>query len=132
MLTNSPAFSSFAVDDLHTARTFYADTLGLDVSVVDEEYGLLSLNISNGTAILVYAKADHAPATFTVLNFPADDVEGTVDELTARGIHFERYDGFDQDAKGIARGGPPLIAWFKDPAGNVLSVISQQQVPAGL
>jgi predicted enzyme related to lactoylglutathione lyase len=126
MLTDSPAFSGFAVDDLHTARTFYADTLGLDVSVVDEDNGLLSLRITNGTAILVYAKADHTPATFTVLNFPVDDVEATVDQLTARGIRFERYDGMDQDAKGVHRGGGPLIAWFTDPAGNVLSVIAAQ------
>lgn len=126
MLTDSPAFSGFAVDDLHTARTFYADTLGLDVSVVDEDNGLLSLRITNGTTILVYAKADHTPATFTVLNFPVDDVEATVDQLTARGIRFERYDGMDQDAKGVHRGGGPLIAWFTDPAGNVLSVIAAQ------
>ena len=126
MLTDSPAFSGFAVDDLHTARTFYADTLGLDVSVVDEDNGLLSLRITNGTVILVYAKADHTPATFTVLNFPVDDVEATVDQLTARGIRFERYDGMDQDAKGVHRGGGPLIAWFTDPAGNVLSVIAAQ------
>jgi predicted enzyme related to lactoylglutathione lyase len=123
MLTNSPAFSGFAVDDPHTARTFNADTLGLDVSFVDEEYGLLSLSIAGGTTILVYTKAEHTPASFTVLNFPVDDVEATVDELTARGIHFERYDGFDQDDKGVHRGGGPLIAWFTDPAGNVLSVI---------
>jgi catechol 2,3-dioxygenase-like lactoylglutathione lyase family enzyme len=126
MFSNVPAFSSFAVNDMDAARTFYADTLGLDVSVVDEKFGLLALNLPNGTKILVYTKPDHTPASFTVLNFPVDYVDGAVDELAARGIQFERYDGMDQDAKGVHRGGGPLIAWFRDPAGNVLSVLEAQ------
>lgn len=126
MFRNTRAFSGFAVDDSAAARAFYADILGLDVSVVEEEYGLLSLNITGGTTILVYSKPDHVPATFTVLNFPVDDVEATVDAMTAKGITFERYDEFEQDEKGIARGQGPLIAWFKDPAGNVLSVLEAQ------
>ncbi|HEU0040804.1 MAG TPA: VOC family protein [Jiangellaceae bacterium] len=126
MFENTPAFSGFAVDDMKAAVAFYADTLGLDVSVVDEEGGLFSLNIAGGTTIFGYAKPDHTPATFTILNFPVDDVEAAVDSLTARGVAFERYDGFDQDGKGINRGGGPLIAWFKDPAGNVLAVLESQ------
>lgn len=126
MFKNTPAFSGFAVDDMNAALAFYADTLGLDVSVVDEQGGLFSLNIAGGTKVFGYAKPDHIPATFTILNFPVDDVEGAVDALAARGVTFERYEGFDQDDKGISRGGGPLIAWFKDPAGNVLAVLESQ------
>lgn len=126
MFANTSAFSGFSVDDMHAARAFYADTLGLDVSVVDERNGLLSLSITGGTTILLYAKENHTPATYTVLNFPVDDVEAAVDELTARGVELQRYDGLDQDEKGIHRGGGPLIAWFTDPAGNVLSVLEAQ------
>jgi catechol 2,3-dioxygenase-like lactoylglutathione lyase family enzyme len=122
MLTDSAAFSGFAVPDLEAARRFYADTLGLRVEV--DEGGMLILHLGGGTDVLVYPKPDHSPATYTVLNFPVDDVEAVVDELTARGVRFERYPGFEQDEKGIARGQGPDIAWFTDPAGNVLSVLS--------
>ena len=120
MLTHSQAFSGFAVDDIERAKAFYTQTLGLEVS---EENGLLSLRLAGGTTILVYPKPDHLPATFTVLNFPVDDIETAVDNLTERGVSFERYAGSDQDERGIHRGGGPLIAWFKDAAGNILSVL---------
>ena len=124
MLTDSKAFSGFAVDDLEAARPFYEDTLGLKVSVIDEEGGLMALNLAGGRDVFVYRKPDHAPANYTILNFRVDDIEQTVDELSSRGVRFERYDGFDQDEKGITRGAPgPAIAWFTDPAGNILSVL---------
>jgi catechol 2,3-dioxygenase-like lactoylglutathione lyase family enzyme len=120
MLANSKAFSGFAVADIEKAKAFYGDTLGLDVS---EENGLLTLHLAGDRPTLVYPKPDHEPAGYTILNFPVDDVEAAVDELTSRGVHFERYEGFPQDEKGIMRGQGPDIAWFKDPSGNVLSVI---------
>ncbi len=126
MLKDSQAFSGFSVDDLETARGFYGDTLGLDVTVFDESMGLLSLDLASGARVMVYAKPTHQPATFTVLNFPVADVEKAVDDLAARGVSFERYDGFDQDERGISRGPGPLIAWFTDPAGNILSVLEDQ------
>lgn len=121
MFADTQAFSGFAVDDLGAAKTFYGEVLGLKVS---EDNGLLSLHIAGGRDILAYPKPDHVPATFTILNFPVDDIDRAVDELTARGVTFLRYEGFAQDDKGIARGpdGPP-IAWFIDPAGNILSVL---------
>jgi catechol 2,3-dioxygenase-like lactoylglutathione lyase family enzyme len=122
MFENSKAFSGFAVDDVPEAKKFYSETLGLRVS---EEYGMLWLHIAGERDILVYPKPDHTPATFTILNFPVDDIGKAVDELAGRGVRFERYDEADTDEKGIYRGGGPLIAWFKDPAGNVLSVIQQ-------
>jgi catechol 2,3-dioxygenase-like lactoylglutathione lyase family enzyme len=122
MLTNSKAFSGFAVDDAQKAREFYGETLGLETS---EEHGLLTLHLAGGRDTLVYPKPDHTPATYTILNFPVDDIEKSVDELSARGVRFERYDGFEQDERGIARAGGPYIAWFRDPAGNVLSVLQQ-------
>jgi predicted enzyme related to lactoylglutathione lyase len=124
MFKQTKAFSGFSVDDTEAARTFYGETLGIDVAD-GEMGGLLILKIAGGRDTLIYPKADHEPATFTILNFPVDDVEGTVDALTARGVRFERYEGtpMETDAKGIFRKGGPLIAWFKDPAGNVLSVI---------
>jgi catechol 2,3-dioxygenase-like lactoylglutathione lyase family enzyme len=125
VLTNSPAFSGFSVDDLNAARRFYADTLGLRVSDVPEMGGLLRLHLGSGADVLVYAKADHVPATFTVLNFPVADVETAVDELAGRGVPFQRYENPPTDEKGIMRAGGPLIAWFTDPAGNVFSVIQQ-------
>lgn len=125
MLDDSPAFSGFSVDDLDRARRFYEETLGLRVSDVPEMGGLLRLHLGSGTQVLVYAKPDHTPATFTVLNFPVPDVEKAVDELTARGVRFERYEDPPTDEKGIMRAGGPLIAWFTDPAGNVFSVIQQ-------
>jgi catechol 2,3-dioxygenase-like lactoylglutathione lyase family enzyme len=122
MLTDSKAFSGFAVPDVAAARQFYGETLGLRVS---EEHGMLQLHLAGGRDVIVYPKPDHTPASYTILNFPVDDVEATVDALTGRGVRFERYQGLDQDDKGIQRGGGPLIAWFKDPAGNVLSIIAQ-------
>jgi catechol 2,3-dioxygenase-like lactoylglutathione lyase family enzyme len=121
MFSNTQAFSSFAVDDLDAARSFYSETLGLTVS--DGPMGVLSLDLPGDRSTLIYPKPDYTPATYTILNFPVDDVEAAVDELTARGVDFERYDGFDQDEKGISRAGGPTIAWFKDPAGNILAVL---------
>ena len=129
MLTDSKAFSSFAVDDLKQAEEFYGETLGLKTAVLDEENGLLQLDLPGDRATLVYLKEDFVPATYTILNFPVDGVEKAVDELTARGVNFERYDGFDQDEKGIARDAGPDIAWFKDPAGNILAVIEESTTP---
>ncbi|EKX67312.1 VOC family protein [Streptomyces ipomoeae] len=124
MFGTTKAFSSFSVDDSDAARKFYGETLGLRVS---EENGFLTLHIAGDRDIMVYPKPDHTPATFTVLNFPVDDIDAAVDELSRKGVTFERYDQFKTDDKGILRGeGPgegPLIAWFKDPAGNVLSVV---------
>jgi predicted enzyme related to lactoylglutathione lyase len=124
MFENTPAFSGFSVDDIEAARKFYGETLGVKVS--DPGMGLLALDIAGGHNILIYPKPDHEPATFTILNFPVDDIDTAVDELGRRGVEFLRYEGFDQDDKGIARGpeGPP-IAWFTDPAGNILSVLQE-------
>jgi predicted enzyme related to lactoylglutathione lyase len=129
MLRDSKAFSSFSVDDLQKAKTFYGQTLGLEVSDVPEMQGLLQLRLGGGNVVLIYPKANHAPATFTILNFPVSDVEQTVDKLTRLGVRFEKYNDKDikTDSKGISRGqGGPDIAWFKDPAGNVLSVLKQK------
>lgn len=122
MLANTPAFSGFAVPDIDAAREFYADTLGLKVT---EDNGLLTLHLAGDRPTLIYPKPDHTPATYTILNFQVDDVGAAVDELTGRGIKFERYEGFPQDEKGVMRGNGPDIAWFKDPAGNILSVIKR-------
>ena len=120
MFKNSKAFSGFSVNDLEKARWFYSEILGLEVT---EDMGL-SLHIAGGNKIFVYPKPNHIPATFTVLNFPVDDIEQAVDELTAKGITFEKYeDPIKTDQKGIFREGGPKIAWFKDPAGNILSVL---------
>ena len=124
MLADSKAFSGFSVNDAAAARHFYEETLGLRLS--DEAMdGIMRLHLGGGHDVLVYAKEDHTPATFTVLNFPVPDVEKAVDELTARGVRFEQYENPPTDAKGIMREGGPLIAWFTDPAGNVFSVIQQ-------
>ena len=122
MLTPALAFHGFAVDDTAAARAFYTEVLGIKVT---EDDGILKLHLGGGTPTIAYPKPDHVPATFTILNFPVDDVEAAVDELTARGVVFERYEGtpIETDAKGVFRGGGPLIAWFTDPAGNVMSVI---------
>jgi catechol 2,3-dioxygenase-like lactoylglutathione lyase family enzyme len=120
VFADTKAFSGFAVPDIEAARRFYGETLGLRTS---EENDLLILHIAGDRNTLVYPKPDHTPATYTILNFPVDDVEKAVDELAARGVEFERYEGMDQDEKGIFRGEGPLIAWFTDPAGNILSVI---------
>jgi catechol 2,3-dioxygenase-like lactoylglutathione lyase family enzyme len=123
MFANTKAYSGFAVDDLQKAREFYGETLGLETSVISEENGVMTLHLAGDRGTLVYQKPDYTPATYTILNFPVDDIDKAVDELGARGVHFERYDGFEQDEKGISRGRGPYIAWFKDPAGNVLSVL---------
>jgi catechol 2,3-dioxygenase-like lactoylglutathione lyase family enzyme len=123
MLGESKAYSGIAVDDLDRAREFYGETLGLEMEILDEQYGLMTLHLAGDRPTLVYAKDDLSPANYTVLNFPVDDVEAAVDRLAERGVQFERYEGMDQDEKGIHRGGGPLVAWFKDPAGNILSVI---------
>ena len=125
MLAKSNAFSGFAVDDLEKARDFYGETLGLDVKVIDEP-GLLNIRLAGDRDILIYPKGDFEPATYTILNFPVDDVEAAVDDLASRGVAFERYDGMEQDEKGIARGPGPEIAWFKDPAGNILAVLESE------
>jgi len=125
VLTDSPAFSGFSVDDADRARQFYEETLGLRVTVMPEMGGLLRLHLGGGTEVLVYAKPDHVPATFTVLNFPVPDIEKAVDELVGRGVRFEHYEDPPTDEKGIMRAGGPLIAWFTDPAGNVFSVLQQ-------
>ena len=121
-LRGRTAFSGFSTNDIPAAKAFYADTLGLDVT---DEDGMLNLKFPNGHTVLIYPKGgDHQPATYTVLNFDVDDIEAAVDELVARGVTFERYgDDFGQDERGIMRDQGPPIAWFKDPAGNILSVI---------
>ncbi len=126
MLKNTKAFSGFSVNDLQKAKKFYGETLGLDVA--DAPMDLLQLNIAGGTVILIYPKPNHTPATFTILNFPVENIDATVDELTKGGVVFERYDEADlkTDEKGIHRGDVgPKIAWFKDPAGNILSVLEE-------
>jgi catechol 2,3-dioxygenase-like lactoylglutathione lyase family enzyme len=125
MFEKTNAFSGFAVNDPETAKEFYGETLGLRVSDVDEEHGLFALRINGSRDVLVYPKPDHTPATFTILNFPVDDIEEAVDGLIARGVSLERYDELETDEKGIHRGDGPLIAWFRDPAGNVLSVLQE-------
>ena len=126
MFRDTPAFSGFSVDDTDRAQRFYAETLGLRVSQQGGPGGLLTLHLAGDRDVVVYPKAGHTPASFTVLNFPVDDVDRTVDELTARGVRFERYDGMPQDEKGIMRDNGPTIAWFTDPAGNIMSVIARQ------
>jgi len=123
MLTNSPAFSGFAVTDLDAAQAFYAETLGLEVA--RNEMGFLEITLGSGAVVLAYPKDDHQPAGFTILNFPVDDVEAAVDALNQRGVVTKIYSNpdFGTDAKGISRGQGPDIAWFRDPAGNVLSVL---------
>ena len=123
MFTSTKAFSGFAVDDTGKAKDFYENTLGLAVS---EEYGLLHLHITGGTDIVVYPKPGHIPASFTILNFPVDDIDAAVDGLAEKGVRFERYEGMEADEKGIFRGGGPYIAWFTDPAGNILSVLQER------
>lgn len=124
MFENTKAFSGFSVDDLSQAKSFYGQTLGVQVS---DDDGMLHLHLGGGQDVLVYPKPDHTPATFTILNFPVDDIEQAVEDLGERGVRFEHYAGteLETDEKGIFRGGGPLIAWFKDPAGNVLSVLQE-------
>ncbi|MBZ0288384.1 MAG: VOC family protein [Anaerolineae bacterium] len=121
MFRNAKAFSGFSVDDIPTARQFYGDTLGVDVT---EENGMLTLHLATGGSVLIYPKPNHTPATFTILNFPVSDIDQAVADLTKKGVKFERYEGMPADANGIVRGsGGPPIAWFTDPAGNILSVL---------
>lgn len=123
MFAETRAFSGFAVDDLGRAAEFYGQTLGIKVS---EERGLLTLQLAGARPTLVYPRPNHTPADYTILNFPVEDIEAAVDELRARGVQTERYEGFRQDERGIFREGGPYIAWFKDPAGNVLSVLQER------
>ena len=123
MFENTKAFSGFSVDDLEAAKKFYGGVLGLKTS---EQYGLLTLHLAGGRDTLVYPKPDHAPATYTILNFAVDDIDAAVDELISRGVELEKYDGLGQDDKGINRAGGPYIAWFKDPAGNILAVLQER------
>jgi catechol 2,3-dioxygenase-like lactoylglutathione lyase family enzyme len=130
MLENSKAFSGFAVKDMAKAKEFYGETLGLEVNVLDEENGLMQLEFANERPTLIYQQPAMTPASYTILNFQVDDIDQAVDELSGHGVTFERYEEFDQDDKGIAReGAGPQIAWFKDPFGNVLSVL-QESGPA--
>ena len=123
MFKDTKAFSGFSADDIPRAKQFYGETLGLEVT---EEHGMLTLHLAGGGKVLVYPKENHEPATFTVLNFPVPDVEAAVDRLTAAGVPFEHYEGeLQTDEKGIMRGEGPTIAWFRDPAGNILSVLDQ-------
>ena len=127
MFRDTHAFSGFSVNDVQKARRFYGQTLGLEVSEVPEMEDLLELHIAGGAKVLIYPKPDHEPATFTILNFPVNNIEKVVIELAQRGVRFERYEGeMKTDEKGIFRGGGPLIAWFKDPAGNILSVLEEK------
>lgn len=127
MLQHSKAFSGFSVDNTQKAKQFYGETLELEVSE-NQKMGILTLYISGGNQIIIYPKSNHTPATFTILNFPVENVEKAVEYLTKRGVRFEIYNdpGYQTDEKGIFRGGGPPIAWFKDPAGNILSVIENE------
>lgn len=120
MFRDTPAFSGFSTNDIELAKEFYGSILGLEVS---EMNGMLEMKLGSGGTVLAYPKENHEPATFTILNFPVDDIDKAVDELSSRGVSFERYEDFEQDEKGIARSEGPDIAWFKDPAGNILSVL---------
>lgn len=128
MFTHTKVFGSFSVNDTGKAKTFYRDILGLDVTERSEmDMPLLELSLHGGYRMMLYAKPDHKPATYTVLNFPVDDINKTVDELTGRGVRFLQYEGeLKTDEKGIFRGGGPLIAWFEDPAGNILSILEEK------
>ncbi len=124
MFKDIAAFSGFSTDDVQKAKEFYGQILGLDVS---EAHGMLRLHLAGGGDVLIYPKPNHIPATFTILNFPVKNIEQAVDDLTARGVRFESYNGGGPttDERGIFRGGGPKIAWFKDPAGNLLSVLEE-------
>ncbi len=124
MFKDTKAYSGFSVDDIEKAKEFYGQVLGLDVT---EENAMLTIHLSTGATVLVYPKGeDHTPASFTILNFPVDDVEKTVDELSAKGVKFQHYPEMNTDEKGIMRDQGPTIAWFKDPAGNILSVLEDK------
>ncbi len=121
MFAQTRAFSGFAVDDIPAARKFYGETLGINVT---EEHGKLQLHLAGDRDTLVYPKPDHTAATYTILNFPVDDIDQAVDILSERGVTFERYESTDE--RGVMRQGGPLIAWFRDPAGNILSVLQER------
>ena len=125
MFKDSHAFSGFSTNDIAKAKEFYGKTLGLQVTE-DAGMGMLTLHLAGGGNVLIYPKDNHEPATFTVLNFEVSDIDAAVDDLAAKGVAFEHYEGAGQDAKGIARQYPPPIAWFKDPAGNIVSVLEDQ------
>jgi predicted enzyme related to lactoylglutathione lyase len=127
MFANTKATNGFAVDDIEAAKKFYGEALGLGFTVMSEEFGVATIQLAGGRNTLVYRKPDFVPATYTILNFEVDDVAAAVDELISKGVELERYEGFEHDERGIARGGGkgPDIAWFKDPAGNILSVLQQ-------
>jgi catechol 2,3-dioxygenase-like lactoylglutathione lyase family enzyme len=129
MLAQAEAFNGFAVPDIGEAQRFYGETLGIDTELTDEQNGLLTLHLAGGRDTLVYLKPDHQPATYTILNFKVDDIDAAVDAMAERGVEFERYDGMPQDDKGVMRGRSanrgPDIAWFTDPAGNILSVLQE-------
>ncbi len=125
MFASTKATNGFAVDDIEAAKRFYGETLGLGVKTMSEEFGVAAIELAGGRDTLMYAKPDFVPATYTILNFEVDDIDAAVDGLLERGVELERYEGFDQDEKGIARGRGPDIAWFKDPAGNILAVLQQ-------
>jgi len=124
MFTPSAAFSGFSIDDSAAAKAFYADTLGLEVT--ENDMGFLELHLGSGAKVLAYVKPNHEPASFTILNFPVDDVDAAVDDLIAKGITMQKYDGMPQDDRGVMHGNGPDIAWFTDPAGNVLSVLGAE------
>jgi predicted enzyme related to lactoylglutathione lyase len=128
MFTHGKAFSGFSVNDTAKAKQFYSEVLGLEVKEVPEMQGILNLYLSHDTNILIYPKPNHTPASFTILNFPVSDIDQAVDELTSRGVKFIIYNepNFKTDEKGIFRGGGPLIAWFSDPAGNIISVLEER------
>jgi predicted enzyme related to lactoylglutathione lyase len=123
MFESTKAFSGFAVDDIEAAKRFYGETLGLKVT---EENGLLTLHIAGDRPTLIYPRPDHEPAAYTILNFPVDDIDAAVDALVERGVELLRYEGMDQDERGVMREGGPYIAWFTDPAGNILSVLQER------
>jgi predicted enzyme related to lactoylglutathione lyase len=125
MLAGNKATSGFAVKDLNEGRKFYEETLGVTVEILDEAHGVARLRLADGNDVFMYLSADMTPASYTMLNFEVDDIDAAVEELVSRGVRFERYDGFEHDEKGVVRGPGPAIAWFKDPSGNVLSVLKQ-------
>jgi predicted enzyme related to lactoylglutathione lyase len=129
MFDKKSMFSSFSVNDIHKAKEFYSRTLGLEVS---ESNGLLTLPLPSGSRVMIYPKAKHQPASFTVLNFPVQNVDQAVDDLSKRGVKFEVYDepGLKTDQRGVSRGNGPTIAWFKDPAGNILSIVEEEKKAA--
>ena len=123
MFRETKAFSGFAVPDIAAAKAFYGDTLDIDVT---QDHGMLTLHLAGGRDTIVYPKPDHVPATYTILNFPVDDIDRAIDELNERGVEIQRYDGFETDDRGIFRGQGHSVAWFTDPAGNGLSVVQER------